>query len=31
MLDLKPWFAVAKPHEDFREGRLSEAVFAANV
>ena len=29
--DLKPWFAVAKPHEDIREGRLSEAVFAANV
>jgi len=28
---LKPWFAVAMPHEDIREGRLSEAVFAANL
>jgi len=28
---LRPWFAVAKPHEDIREGRLSEAVFAANL
>jgi predicted AAA+ superfamily ATPase len=28
---LKPWFAVATPHEDIREGRLSEAVFAANL
>ena len=28
---LKPWFAVATPHEDVREGRLSEAVFAANL
>lgn len=28
---LKPWFAIATPHEDIREGRLSEAVFAANL
>ncbi|MGD0900837.1 MAG: hypothetical protein ABR915_23645 [Thermoguttaceae bacterium] len=29
--DLKPWFAVARPHEDIQKGRLSEAVFAANI
>lgn len=29
--NLKPWYAVATPHEDIREGRLAEAVFAANV
>ncbi len=28
---LMPWYAVATPHEDIREGRLDEAVFAANV
>ena len=28
---LKPWYAVATPHKDIREGRLDEAVFAANV
>ena len=28
---LKPWYAVATPHEDIREGRLAEAVFAANI
>jgi len=28
---LKPWYAVATPHEDIREERLAEAVFAANV
>ncbi|MCU0784170.1 MAG: DUF499 domain-containing protein [Verrucomicrobia bacterium] len=28
---LKPWFEVAKPHEDICKGRLSEAVFAANI
>jgi predicted AAA+ superfamily ATPase len=28
---IKPWYAVAIPHEDIREGRLSEAVFAANL
>jgi len=27
----KPWYAVATPHEDIREGRLAEAVFAANL
>ncbi|MEW6081862.1 MAG: DUF499 domain-containing protein [Bacillota bacterium] len=29
--ELKPWYAVAIPHEDIREGRLAEAVFAANL
>jgi len=29
--NLKPWYAVATPHEDIRKGRLAEAVFAANV
>jgi hypothetical protein len=28
---LKPWFAVATPQEDIREGRLEEAIFAANL
>src|SRR5262245_17476628 len=28
---LKPWYQTALPHEDIREGRLSEAVFAANL
>jgi len=28
---LKPWYAVAIPHEDIRKGRLEEAVFAANI
>ncbi|GAB4250127.1 MAG: hypothetical protein Kow00109_26120 [Acidobacteriota bacterium] len=28
---LKPWYAVATPHEDIREGRLAEAVLAANL
>ncbi|MBI2193014.1 MAG: ATP-binding protein [Planctomycetes bacterium] len=28
---LKPWYAVAIPHEDIRKGRLEEAVFAANL
>lgn len=27
--ELKPWYAIATPHEDIREGRLAEAVFAA--
>ena len=31
MFSLKPWYAVATPHKDIREGRLEEAVFAANV
>jgi hypothetical protein len=31
MNELKPWYAVAIPHEDIREGRLAEAVFAANL
>lgn len=29
--NLSPWFGVATPHEDIRRGRLSEAVFAANL
>lgn len=29
--NLKPWFAIARPHEDIRQGRLDEAVFAANL
>ncbi len=28
---VKPWYAVARPHEDIRESRLDEAVFAANL
>ncbi len=28
---LKPWHAVATPHEDIRAGRLEEAVFAASL
>lgn len=31
MTTLKPWFAVATPHEDIRKGRLEESIFAANV
>ncbi|RLE33859.1 hypothetical protein DRJ24_04700 [Candidatus Acetothermia bacterium] len=31
MNELKPWYAVATPHKDIREGRLDEAVFAANI
>jgi len=27
MNELKPWYAVATPHKDIREGRLDEAVF----
>ena len=29
--ELKPWFAVIRPHKDVREGRLSKDVFAANL
>jgi hypothetical protein len=28
---LKPWYAIATPHEDICKGRLEEAVFAANI
>ena len=28
---LKPWHAVATPHEDIQKGRLSEAAFAVNL
>jgi hypothetical protein len=28
---LKPWFSIATPHSDIREGKLEEAVFAANI
>lgn len=30
-MTLKPWYAVATPHDDIQQGRLSEAVFAANL
>ena len=29
--NLKPWYAIAIPHEDIRKGRLAESVFAANL
>jgi len=29
--NLKPWYAIAIPHEDIRKGRLAESVFAANI
>ncbi|MBI3910337.1 MAG: ATP-binding protein [Armatimonadetes bacterium] len=29
--ELKPWYAIATPHEDIRKGRLDESVFAANL
>lgn len=28
---LKPWFLVAQPHFDIKQGRLDESVFAANL
>ena len=28
---MKPWWQVAVPHKDIREGRLEEAVFAASL
>lgn len=28
---LPPWYKVALPHSDIREGRLDESVFAANI
>ena len=31
MSDLRPWYAVATPHEAIREGRLADTVFAANL
>jgi len=31
MNNLKPWYAVATPPQDIREGRLAKAVFAANL
>ncbi|MDE3090303.1 MAG: hypothetical protein KGJ80_13055 [Chloroflexota bacterium] len=31
MPDLKPWYAIATPHEDIRKGKLAEAIFAANL
>jgi hypothetical protein len=30
-MSLKPWWQVAVPHKDIREGRLEEAIFAANL
>lgn len=31
MPNIKPWYDIVTPHEDIRQGRLSEAVFAANL
>ena len=31
MEPLKPWYAVATPHEDIRKGHLAESVFAADI
>lgn len=31
MLTLPSWWQVATPHKDIREGRLSEAIFAADI
>ena len=28
---LKPWYAIATPHKDIRDGHLEESVFAANI
>jgi len=28
---MKPWWQIVKPHRDIREGRLDEAVFAADL
>ena len=28
---LSPWWQVATPHKDIREGKLSEAIFAADL
>jgi len=28
---LKPWYEIAIPHEDIRDGKLDEAIFAANI
>jgi len=30
-MSMKPWWQVAVPHKDIREGRLEEAIFAANL
>ncbi|PRY22294.1 hypothetical protein CLV58_1467 [Spirosoma oryzae] len=27
----QPWFVVVRPHQDIRQGRLDESVFAANL
>lgn len=29
--NLPPWYAIATPHDDIQKGRLSEAIFAANL
>lgn len=31
MSNLKPWWQVATPHKDIREGKLDESVFAADL
>jgi len=30
-MPVKPWWQVVTPHKDIREGRLEEAVFAADL
>jgi len=30
-MSMKPWWQVAVPHKDIREGRLEEAIFAASL
>lgn len=30
-IQLQPWFRVAEPHMDIKQGRLDESIFAANL
>jgi exonuclease VII small subunit len=30
-MSLKPWWEIARPHKDIRDGKLDEAVFAADL
>ncbi len=30
-VDLQPWFRIAEPHMDIKQGRLDESIFAANL
>lgn len=29
--ELKPWYGIATPHKDIRDGNLEESIFAANI